>query len=486
MSARRVMYEMPTKTAEELPGYDRWKTQSPYENDPEPCPNCGGEVGPHDEQCPHCGHYVGDHEPDPDSQYGGHDNPIDHYDGGWGHEYSKTITAKFHILADGPEVPAEQPGEVDHTRVDQMSQSQQGAHQNEVNYAINMLNKVISEGGTVDDSLLENIKMNLVNEFGMHPQEAQTVVDQAMRQSTNQDGTQDTLAPPPPDQAAAPEATPAQAVGQGPEPVPLANGAFAKTARGTVGEVTDTWEDMYGEKWVEVTGIDGRRESVYADEVERLTARTASASESAVSEIRTFLKDTEPSSITTSEVKARIANLKLAAQEIRRLVANRKVSDQAAAELDNVQRDVEVELLNLTDTLPGLGPTFEQPVEAIFDTADHIHPSLYGMDEISVLDDTPAIPEDAIEAAIPEEAEVFASDNAGKPEAALLSMAASYIDQYTAGHPAQVRAHHRDRFVAAVKKAAVTSTDEPDTHTASEEDEPIANYDGPAEAIFLS
>jgi hypothetical protein len=241
---------------------------------------------------------------------------------------------------------------------------------------------------------------------------------------------------------------------------------------------------MYGESWVEVTTPDGYRESCYADEAERVQERTASASEGKVAEIRTFLSSTEPKEMTAPEIKARIANLKLACQEIRRLIANNKVSDAAQVELDQIQRDAEVELLNLTDTLPGFAPKSE-PVEAIFDTADHISPTLYGVDEISVLDDEPVIPEEAIEAAIPEEAEVFAADHADKPESALLSMAASYIDQYTSGHPAQVRAHHRDRFVAAVKQAASNTTREPDTTHVATEEEPLANHDGPAEALFL-
>ena len=91
-------------------------------------------------------------------------------------------------------------------------------------------------------------------------------------------------------------------------------------------------------------------------------------------EIRMFLKDTEPKEFTVNEIKARITNLKLACKEIRRLVANKKVSDSGAGALDTMRQEAEVELLNLTDALPAAQLKQEQaePVEAIFDVADHI------------------------------------------------------------------------------------------------------------------
>ena len=135
-----------------------------------------------------------------------------------------------------------------------------GAHQRLVNYAVTKLNEAITQGGAIDASYLENLKMDITNQFGIPAQEAETIVDAAMRQTQNQDGTQDALAPAPVEQTAAPaDPSVSGGVGQGPEPVPVANGAF-QSSRKLPAKVTHAWHDMYGEEWVELQDSGGYRE----------------------------------------------------------------------------------------------------------------------------------------------------------------------------------------------------------------------------------
>ncbi len=63
----------------------------------------------------------------------------------------------------------------------------------------------------------------------------------------------------------------------------------------------------------------------------------------------------------------------------------------------------------------------------------------------------------------------------------LAAVAAAHVDKITAGHPADVRAHHRDRFVAA---AATVAADYATFDGADTTEPESQDWDGPAEAIF--
>lgn len=460
------------------PGYDTYMTEQPRSL--HNCPHCGSPVDPErDVNCPTCGAEIEGHFHDFNA---GEPDSGDH----WGH-----LTSKFHLMGAGEERYVHPPhpqlpggGQYnDHSFVNEMSMEQRGAHQQEVNFAIDQINKATTQAGAgaVDDSFLDNLKNQIANQFlGGDVAEAQTIVDEAMRQSNNQDGTLDKQAPQDPAQAAQPDPSMPQGVGQGPEPVPVSNGAFAKTAAGIVGEVTDQWSDMYGDEWVELTDDNGYRSGHLISEV---TAVEHAPADTRLDEIVAFLHNSEPQEFTAGAVKARITNLKLARQEIRELIANNRVAEWQKAALDQVDTDTSVELLDLTNHLPQLmAEPVSMPDTTPMAAGGVWQPFSNGVDELEVEQVAPDYDIEQIEQAIPESAAIFAEENVGATD--LAGHAASYIDKFTNGHPPEVRAQHRARFVEAVTKAAASRRSEPTPKTASTE-EPLANHDGPAEALFV-
>ena len=463
---------MTDHVAERMPAdYDRWRTTQPQAT--VSCPHCGSPVHPNEDICPTCGRDIEMQDFNAGEPYEDH----------WSH-----VTSKFHLLGAAefdphPTVPGG--GEFnDHSFVNEMSMEQRSAHQQEVNFAVDQINKAVAQSGTgaIDDSFLDNLKNMIANQFfGGDVTEAQTIVDEAMRQSQNQDGTLDKQAPQ--DPAAAAQTDPSQqvqGVGQGPEPVPLANGAFAKTAGGITGHVTDMWEDIYGDKWVEITDSQGYRSGHLASEVE---PTDNIHEDTRVAEVEKFLRDTEPQEFTEASVRARIANLKLARQEIRQLIANSKVSGEQKLALDEIDQEAQVELLDLTGHLPTLIPYTNQIVDTSpMAAGGSWSPTLHGVDELEVETVEPDYDSNQIAQAIPESAAIFAQEHAGDVD--LEARAAKYIDKFTNGHRPEIRAHHRARFVEEVTKAASTRRSEPTPKTSSVEDD-LANADGPVEALYV-
>lgn len=459
------------------------------------CPNCGTVNPQGSSKCMTCGTKLG--LPGAPGNSGGPSNAYSNpYTGNA--PTTGDVTGKmtrWHLADIATEVPAAQPqmdtvdGPYnDHRDVSEMSPEQAVGHERLVNIVVDEMNKAITGGAALDATLIQNLVQWLVDKFGQDADSAQAIVDAASKQAQTSDGRLDSPnVPDPAEQAIQPTqgdvvSDPSQTQN---------NGAFAHvvTPSGRVGHVTERWEDMYGEKYALVIDTNGFKESVFEDELEPVEQPVA---ENAVEELQSFLKELEPVEATISSVKARIANLRILKQEIRRHMTNPRLSMEQKMALDQMDADASVDMLALTDAVPQLGeneksylqsqPRFEQMVEGDYD----VQPTLHGVDELQL--DEPPAPEwtdDALDAFLPEEAEVMVSELSphirNNPEQ-LEAVAANHVDRLTAGHSLEDRARHRARFIASVQTFAqdYATTDEPDTTTTEE-----ADHDGPAEGLFV-
>ena len=459
------------------------------------CPNCGTVNQPGAQMCAKCGAPLQLMTPAPQSggQANAYSSPYTGKTvatGGLKSEMSKWHLADMAAQAPGMQSqPDTQQGNFnDHEQVNHMSPEQAVGHNNLVNIVVDKLNELtLQNPGTLPDATaIQNLTTWLVDKFGQSPESAQSILDAAMEQQRNLNGQLD--APPAQDPADAQPVQPNQpnqgdVVSDG---QPQNNGAFShvRTPSGHVGHVVETWEDMYGEKWAMVATANGFKESVYADE---LTEEEAPGTENALAELKDFYDSMEPVEASVASLQARMANVRILKQEIRRHMANPRLSLEERYALDQMDADASVEMLELTDAVPQVMQSEQsylddQPTYAP-EMATDVQPTMFGVDELRV-DEAPE-PEwsnEALDALIPEEAEIMVSETA--PEirsnpAELEAVAASYVDVLTAGHDSEDRARHRARFVAAALTVAADyqTTDEPE-HTDT------TDYDGPAEGIF--
>jgi hypothetical protein len=367
-----------------------------------------------------------------------------------------------------------------------MSPEQSVGHERLVNIVVDEMNKAIAGGAAVDATLVNNLVQWLVDKFGQDADSAQAIVDAATKQAQTSDGRLDNtpVVPDPAEQAI----QPAQGDVVSDPSQTQNSGAFShvRTPSGKVGHVVESWEDMYGEKWAMVATADGARESVYADELEETSSPEP---ENAVEELQAFIKEMEPVEAKVASIRARIANMRILKQEIRRHMANPRLTMEQRLALDQMDADASVEMLALTDAVPQLAPQEQayldsQPKHRL-DYAEDQQPSLYGVESIDMPEAAePEWTNEALDAYLPEEAEIMVSElpsEVRSDPAELAAVAAAHVDRLTTGHPAEVRAHHRDRFVAAARTVAAdySTSDEADTLEAD-----TADWDGPAEAIF--
>lgn len=458
------------------------------------CPNCGTLNPPGSSQCMKCGAKIGLTQPS--------------HSGGPSNAYSNPFTgnppvasvvssemSKWHLADLGaPDAPMQTQPDTqdgpfnDHRDVSEMSHEQAVGHERLVNIVVDEMNKVLSQGGQIDATLVDNLVQWLVDKFGQDADSAQAIVDAASKQAQTSDGRLDTpVVPDPAEQAIQPaqgdvvtdpNAEQNSGAFQGPYQ------AHVRTPSGRVGHVVETWEDMYGEKWAMVACDDGYRESAYEDE---LIEEETPEPENAVKELHDFIESLEPVEASVASVKARIANMRILKQEIRRHMTNPRLTHDQKLALDQMDADASIDMLALTDAVTAMSAKEEmylasQPKFALTMSED-VQPTMFGVEHLA-LDEAPEPEwsEAALDAFLPEEAEVFASelDPALRADATQLeAVAASHVDGMTLGHSEEVRAHHRSRFVANVKTVAAdyATTDEPDT---IEE----GDWDGPAEGIF--
>jgi hypothetical protein len=455
------------------------------------CPNCGTMNQPGATKCAKCGAKIGLEHP---SMSGG---PSNAYSNPYTGNPVTTHTvmsemSKWHLAdlaAQAPGIQA-QPDTVDgpfndHRDVSEMSPEQSVGHERLVNIVVDEMNKAISGGAAVDATLVQNLVQWLVDKFGQDADSAQAIVDAATKQSQTSDGRLDSpVVPDPAEQAIQPNqgdvvSDPSQTQNQG---------AFShvRTPSGKIGHVIDTWEDMYSEKWAMVATSDGARESVYADELEETSSPDP---ENAVEELQAFIKEMEPVEARVSSIKARIANMRILKQEIRRHMTNPRLSMEQRFALDQMDADASVEMLALTDAVPSLSDSEQSYLDAQprhqQGFAEDQQPTMFGASEIDMPEAAePEWTNEALDAYLPEEAEILVSElpsevrsDAGE----LAAVAAAHVDVLTAGHPAEVRAHHRDRFVAA---AATVAADYATSDGADTLDPDTQDWDGPADAIF--
>jgi len=235
-----------------------------------------------------------------------------------------------------------------------------------------------------------------------------------------------------------------------------------------------------------VAAADGSRESVYADELEETTSPEP---ENAVEELQAFINEMEPVEARVASIRARIANMRILKQEIRRHMANPRLTMDQRLALDQMDADASIEMLELTDAVPQLAPAEQayldsQPKHDLGYAEDQ-QPTMFGASEIDMPEATePEWTNEALDAYLPEEAEILVSElpvEVRSDPSELAAVAAAHVDKLTAGHAAEVRAHHRDRFVAAARTVAAdySTNDEADTTEPESYD-----WDGPAEAIF--
>ena len=400
--------------------------------------------------------------------------------------------SKWHLADLVPEAPGQQAqmdtqnGQFnDHRDVGGMSPEQSVGHERLVNIVVDEMNQTISGGGVIDATLINNLVQWLVDKFGQDANSAQAIVDAATKQAQTSDGRLDNtpVVPDPAEQAI----QPAQGDVVSDPSQTQNNGAFAhvRTPSGRVGHITERWEDMYGEKWAMVVTAEGYKENAYEDE---LVTEDEPIGENSIEELHAFIDSMEPATASLASIKARMANVRILKQEIRRHMNNPRLSYEQRIALDKMDGDASLEMLELTDAVPELAKNEQSYLESQpnynSDFAEHVSPTLHGAEELSV--DEPPAPEwtnEALEAYAPEEAEIMVSELSphirSNPEQ-LEAVAASYIDRLTAGHSSEDRAIHRSRFVAAVKTIAAdyAVNDEPDTI------EDTTDYDGPAEGIF--
>lgn len=226
----------------------------------------------------------------------------------------------------------------------------------------------------------------------------------------------------------------------------------------------DRWEDMWGQGTVKVALDDGGTMNVSPDAVEPLDAEVTHP----VSQIQEFIDSLPKVEPTRPHIQARIDNLELVRRAVRSTISKVGFSDQVKLMKYDTDAQFEIEALK-----ESLGATISESDVAYLSGQQTYRPQgldLPGVERVSVIDPD-------FQKKIAEKAAIFVaelSDDAIQDADGVAYAAARYASENNGNVQEFVRLAEENRVVRVDEFSPV-----------EESTEPPADYEGPAEGIYL-